>query len=206
MKASRIPLLLVVVSFASGVLGQSLEELAQKEKARRKAIKSAQTFTNDDIAKPSPSPSPQAEPSGPTGKAPRRTYQPSAPVQGGGSANVGGGVEAERPRSTEGGEPPAGDGGEAYWRARAQALHETQQKTQGSIAALEARIAELQLDRDPNPPDQLDPNRLQKRDAERLKAIEDLEKARTSLAGTQQALTDLADQARRKGAPASWVQ
>jgi hypothetical protein len=198
-------LILVSVSLAVGAWGQSLEELAQREKERRKAAKAAaKTFTNDDLAKPSPSPTPSADPAGAQGKAPRRFYQPSAPVPGGGSSN--GGAEVERAQRTEGGEPPAGDGGEAYWRARAQALHETQQKTQQSIDALEARIAQLQLDRDPNPPDQLDPNRLQKRDAERLKAIEDLEKARTSLAGTQQALTDLADQARRKGAPAAWVQ
>jgi hypothetical protein len=197
-------LILVSASLAAGAWGQSLEELAQREKERRKAAKAAKTFTNDDLAKPSPSPTTSADSGGPAGKkAPPRTYQPSASLPGGSS---GGGAEAERQRPTEGGEPPAGDGGEAYWRARAQALHDTQQKTQQSIAELEARIAQLQLDRDPNPPDQFDPNRLQKRDAERLKAIEELEKARTSLAGTQQALTDLADQARRKGAPASWVQ
>jgi exonuclease VII small subunit len=200
--------LAVVASLATVVWGQSLEELAQKEKARRKATATAKTFTNDDLAKPSPSPSPTAEPQGTPGKPERparRTYQPSAPVPSGGTAE-GGGVERQV-RRPEGSEPAADEAGsEGYWRGRAQALRETVDKMQQGIAALEARISQLQLDRDPNPPDQFDPNRLQKRDAERLKSIEELERARTSLAGAQQAVRDLADEARRKGVPASWVQ
>jgi small-conductance mechanosensitive channel len=104
------------------------------------------------------------------------------------------------------GEPSEGDAGsEAYWRGRAQALRETIDTTQKSIAAVEARIGQLALDRDPNPSDQFDPNRLQKRDAERLKLIDEVEKSKATLASQQQALADLADEARRKGAPSGWV-
>jgi hypothetical protein len=200
--------LAVVASLTAVAWSQSLEELAQKEKARRKASPAAKTFTNDDLAKPSPSPSPTDEPQGPPGKAVRRFYQPSQPAastQAGGSGE-GGGVERHVRRSDEEA-PEAGDSGsEAYWRGRAQAIHETIGKTRESIASLEARIGQLQLDRDPNPADQFDPNRLQKRDAERLKALEDVEKSKASLAASQQALDDLASEGRRKGVPASWVQ
>ncbi len=127
---------------------------------------------------------------------------PAGPI-GGGRADGEGASET----TSGGGAPSAGDvGAEDYWRGRAKALHDTIDKTQAGIAALEARIVQLQLDRDPNPPDQFDPNRLQKRDAERLKALEDVEKSKASLAASQQALDDLAGEARRKGVPASWVQ
>jgi hypothetical protein len=184
---------------------QSLDDLAKKEKARRKAAGSAKTFTNDDLSKPSPapSPSPTADGGGTSERrAPPRAYMPAGPIGGGRADGVGSSETA-----SGGGEPSAGDpGAEDSWRGRAKALHDTIDKTQQSIAALEARIAQLQLDRDPNPSDQLDPNRLQKREAERLRTLEDVEKARASLAGAQQALRDLSDEARRKGAPASWVQ
>lgn len=207
MKASGT-VLAVVASLAAVAWGQSLEELAQKEKARRKASPAARTFTNDDLAKPSPSPSPADEPQAAPGKAVRRFYQPSqpsAPAPAGGSGE-GGGLE-RHVRRPDDEAPGAGDNGsEAYWRGRAQALHDTIDKTRESIAALEARIGQLQLDRDPNPSDQFDPDRLQKRDAERMKALEEVEKSKASLAASQQALDDLSTEARRKGVPASWVQ
>lgn len=182
---------------------QSIDDLAKKEKARRKAAGSAKTFTNDDLSKPSPSPSPMADGGGGSERrAPPRGYMPAGPIGGGRADGVG-----SSETSSGGGEPSAGDpGAEDSWRGRAKALHDTIDKTQEGIAALEARIAQLQLDRDPNPPDQFDPNRLQKRDAERLKSLEEVEKAKASLAGAQQALRDLSDEARRKGVPASWAQ
>ena len=191
----------VVATLGSLAWGQSLEELAQKEKARRKAAAASRKYTNDDLAKPSPSPSPTAEGTSSDRRTPPRTYMPSGPI-GGGRAD---GIGANESPDSEGG-PSVGDAGaETYWRDRAQTLRDTMEKTQQTIATLGARIAELQLDRDPNPSDQFDPNRLQKRETERLKAIEEVEKAKAALASQQQALSDLADEARRKGVPPGWL-
>lgn len=210
----------VVLALVAAAWGQNLEELAKKEKARRKRVPDTKTFTNEDITKPSPSPSPNTDPNLipnpdgaeiPGGKPARRPYRPPATPRPEGETSR----ESTEGRANEGasanegaGEAPSTDdaGAQAYWRGRAQALHETIEKTQGSITALEARAAQLRLDRDPNPPDQFDPNRLQKREAEAQKALEDADKARVALTAAQQQLQALADEARGKGVPLAWVQ
>lgn len=211
----------MVAALAAAAWSQDLAELARKEKARRKAIPATKVFTNDDITKPSPSPSPS--PSSDPNGAPNpegldipwlrasRPYRPPAtpPPEG---ATTGGGTEgrANEGRANENGADtaPSNDdaGAQAYWQGRAKALRDTIEKTQGTIASLEARAAELRLDRDPNPPDQFDPNRLQKREVERQKALEDASKARATLAETQQAQQALIEEARSKGVPLFWVQ
>ena len=58
----------------------------------------------------------------------------------------------------------------------------------------------------PNPSDLFDPNRLQKREAERQKLIPQLEKAKTDLASARQAQADLEQEARLKHVPPGWLQ
>jgi hypothetical protein len=206
--------LAVIAALSAGAWAQSLEELAQKEKARRKRTAEAKTFTNDDLSKPSPSPSPSPGNEGQAGpgKGSRpRMYQPANEGAGRGSKESGGGQAAEGQRAKEGGSEesvPSVDeaGAQAYWRGRAQALRDATAKARETISTLEARAGQLRLDRDPNPPDQFDPNRLQKRQAELQTTLAELDKARASVNESQQQLQALEDEARLKGIPLSWVQ
>ncbi|HET8648275.1 MAG TPA: hypothetical protein VFO85_22450, partial [Vicinamibacteria bacterium] len=64
----------------------------------------------------------------------------------------------------------------------------------------------LALDRNPNPPDLLDPQRLQKREAAKAEAQRNLDAEREHLAATRTALEDLQAKARNAGVPSSWVE
>jgi hypothetical protein len=202
----------VLLAVAWSVPAQDLGEAAAKEKARRKKVAgSATVYTNEDLdkGKPSPSPSPTAAPAPPVAGAP--------PARGRPTRRVGGGVnppvttpprevnpEAETP--SEGPPAPSSAGAEVYWRGRAQELRKAASDAENRISALEARIQQLQLDRDPNSPDLMDPNRLQKRDSERLTAIDEVQRAKGTLSAAQKALADFQEEARRKGIPRSWVE
>ena len=207
----------VLIAVAQSAATQDLGEAAAKEKARRKKVAGPTTvYTNDDLDKgkpsPSPSPSPTVAPAPPTAGAP--------PARGrarraGGGANLPPPPAANRevrPETEKEGEGPSGPpapssaGAEIYWRGRAQELRKTVSDTEKQISTLEERIQQLQLDRDPNPPDLMDPNRLQKRDSERMKSIDEVEKAKANLGAAQKALADFQEEARRKGVPAAWVE
>jgi len=211
----RVWIGVVLVAVASGGVADDLGQAAAREKERRRKLAAgAQSYTNDDLEKgklaPSPTPTPTANPT------------PAAPARGrlragrraGGRAVPSPSTPAPAPegRSEGGSEAPASEsrpveaaGAEADWRGRAETLRAAASEAEKRIAALEARIAQLQLDRDPNPPDQFDPNRLQKREAERGKALEELTAGRAGLAAARQALEGLREEARRKNVPAGWV-
>jgi hypothetical protein len=206
----------VLLAVAWSAPAQDLGEAAAKEKARRKKVAgSATVYTNEDLDKgkpsPSPSPSPTVAPAPPAAGAPAARGRPTR--------RVGGGVYTPPPVTTpprdvnpeaetpgEGPPAPSSAGAETYWRGRAQELRKAVSDTEKRISALEARIQQLQLDRDPNPSDLMDPNRLQKRDSERLKAIDEVETAKGTLSAAQKALVDFQEDARRKGIPRSWVE
>jgi hypothetical protein len=92
------------------------------------------------------------------------------------------------------------------WRTAARQRWSALRSAQQRIKDLEARIQELTLDRDPNPPDLLDPTRLQKRESAKAEALKELEATRGQVEEAQQRLDDL--QARAKGAnvPLSWIE
>jgi hypothetical protein len=96
---------------------------------------------------------------------------------------------------------------EAAWRSMAREAYGSVRGTEAHIRELEARIQDLLLgDRDPNPPDLLDPSRLQKREAARADAMKQLDEARARLAADHKAVEDLQERARTAGVPQSWVE
>ena len=92
------------------------------------------------------------------------------------------------------------------WRARADAARTVIKAAEASVGEIQARINTLAQDIEPNPADALDPNRLQKREAEKQKATEELNQAREALAGAKKAYQDLEAEAQRKGVPLGWLE
>ncbi len=209
--------LIVIVALAAAAaavgVAQSLEELAQKEKARRKHASGAKTFTNDDLSKPSPSPSPEAEADPKAGRAVRRRiYQPSAGAVGGTPTETTEGQRTEGRRANEGGseEPPSVDdaGAEAYWRDRMKAAEAAVRAAQKEVGQAQGKI---DLSRkgvgQPLPIDgtqQLPLNPMLK-PPDLVEAEAELAAAKTNLAAAQKALEDLREEARRKGALPGWL-
>ncbi|MCM2256440.1 MAG: hypothetical protein NDJ94_12305 [Vicinamibacteria bacterium] len=162
----------------------SLAEAARREKERRKAQKkdgaAATTFTDEDL------------------KADR---EGSGTV----SSPAAAGTRAARP----GAAPPAAGGGEAEgkaWFNRAETLRKSIAAAEERIPKHEQRIAELRNDNAPNPDDLLDPNRLQKREAEIHRLLAEIEAAQAEVVRLKQALSDLEDEARAKGIPPGWLE
>ncbi len=177
----------------------SLAELAAREKARRKAAKKAnpetRTFTEEDLesAKGEGVSTPGAEqtPAVQTRPMPQLTTAPQERRSGGE-----GGDGGEEGGDGERGERGSDRGG---WAQRAAALRERIGAAEAKVPALERQIEELRLDNNPNAPDLLDPNRLQKRAA----AIEDLrrqvEAARAEAEQLRREYAELEEAARRAG-------
>lgn len=167
--------------FTAGVVSaQSLAELAAKEKERRKHLSGTnKVYTNDDLERIS------------AGEAhPAATPAPRGSRSGADDASS---------------ESDARKRQEAFWRADLGRARGKVRAAEARVADLEARIADLSEDRRPSPPDLLDPSRLQKREAEKRKAIGQLEEAREALADARKALDALLEEARRKGVPPGWL-
>lgn len=92
------------------------------------------------------------------------------------------------------------------WRSRAEAARGAVLAAEERIRETQARIDALTLDAQPNPDDILDPNRVQKREAERQKALKDLATAKEELAAAKKAYEDLEREARGQHVPPGWLE
>jgi hypothetical protein len=99
--------------------------------------------------------------------------------------------------------PPATLDPAQRWRRDAKARRDAIAREEAKVAAIQARIDALLLDRDPT--NVGDPNRLQTLEAERAKAQQELEAATDELAKARQALEDLEEEARKAGVPPGWL-
>jgi hypothetical protein len=90
-----------------------------------------------------------------------------------------------------------------YWRERGRQRRAAVENAEGTVRDLEARIAELRTDRGVT--NVMDPNREQTRQAQIAQTQADLEQAKGELERARQAMTDLEDEARRKGIPPGWI-
>ncbi len=212
----QLTIALLAASLSGPVFGQGLGDAAAREKERRARLKQkgpVKTYTDEDLEKQKHqgTSGTAATSSGTEGSSTDSGAAPSEPETGRGRSR--GESEGPRRRSHDesetgraaGAEPGSSDVS-SDWEDRAQGIRDQITAAQKRIAALEARIAELQLDANPNSPDLLDPNRLQKREAEKAQAISDLEKAKAALAQAQADRQKLEDDARRSGVPARRIQ
>jgi hypothetical protein len=195
----RISLAFALLAFGTLAVSQDLGEAAAKEKERRKKLPaSGKSYTGEDLeqGRPAPSPTPKAAP-------PSSALAPTAASRGRvrrTPATASAPREERSETETEQSEPTSATnvGGETQWRDRADRLRKEISDAEKRIADLDARIKQLALDRDPSPPDLLDPNRLQKREAERMKSVTEVEALRARIETARKALDDLREEARKK--------
>jgi hypothetical protein len=89
------------------------------------------------------------------------------------------------------------------WRRDGKQRREAVTRAEAKVAAIQARIDALMLDL--NPTNVGDPNRLQTIEAEKAKALADLETAKEELAQARQGVEDLEEEARKAGVPPGWL-
>ena len=170
-----VRLTLLVTALASPLAAQSLGEVAARTNKERKGAP-AKVYTNDDLDAARSAPEGQGNVSTPgTAAAPSGPAPAPAPTMD----------PAQR------------------WRRDAKARRDAIARSETKVAAIQARIDSLLLDL--NPTNVGDPNRLQNLEAEKAKALSDLEVAKAELAQARQALEDLEEDARKNGIPPGWL-
>lgn len=191
----RLALAALLLAVAPALLGQSLAEVADKNKAKKKDPK-AKTFTNDDLdkihaAQPTPSPTPKGA-------------KPTKPFVSNWAES-----EGVLPGDSDGQEqvaPPTGEASsEPYWRKRFEEARDKIKEAEKRASDLQARYTALASDMNPNPADIGDPMRVFNLDEKKRQTLQELEQAKADVAAAKRALEDLQDQARRKAVPPGWV-
>lgn len=173
---------------------QAKQDKAKEDKDRPKPGP-AKVYTDEDLKKARENPSSHVTVLG----------SPDAPPPSSTSTEAQPSAEARPSAESSGGasDQPAD---EATWKVLAKERWQALRGAEKRIRELEARIQDLMLDRNPNPSDLLDPNRMQKREAAKAEAQQQLEETRGQLAAAQQELEALQTKARNAGVPQSWIE
>jgi len=176
----------LVVGIASAADAQSLAELARREEARRKAIKTpAKVYTNEDV-RGGNVPSPPAPPPASDSLA--------APAATAAVADDQTPADAADERDTP-------ERGEAYWRKRLQAQRDALARAELFAEALQSRINALSADfvaRD-------DPAQRAVIATDRQKALAELDRVKQEIAQFTKDIAATHDEARRAGVPPGWL-
>lgn len=182
----------------SPALAQSLGEVALKEEARRKTVKTAgKVYTNGDLKKepdatPPASPAPGTSPAAPTPPAPASTPPSGSQAQPQGSGQV-----REQPASPQ----PDRKKDEAYWRGRITEARQNLSRAEVVRDALQSRINALTTDfvaRD-------DPAERRVIEMDRAKALAELDRVTQEIAQFKKGIAGIEEEARRAGVPPGWL-
>jgi len=175
-----LPLLVIGVIFAqalNGAAAQSLGEVARREEARRKAVKSPGKTYTDGSLRPEPAASGAPTP------APAASTTPATPAT------------PEKPEANQAKKD------EAYWKQRVAAERDALSRAQIFAESLQSRINALTNDfsaRD-------DPFQRNQIAADRQKSLAELERVRKEITTHNKAIADIQEEARKAGVPAGWV-
>lgn len=201
MKRVLFLVLLIGLAVSGTAAAQSLAAIAQKEEARRKAIKKpSRVYTNQDVT-PSGRPGPaSAVDTGTPGTAQAGAQGAAPEAAGRQPAEQAGAAE-----STEAGEEKTDEElraeDEARWRDRMRDARAALERNQIFEQALQSRINALWADftaRD-------DPAQRAAIEAERRKAITQLDRVKAEIVEQQKAIADIEEEARRAGVPPGWL-
>jgi hypothetical protein len=201
---AALPVVALAFNSPDGVSAQ-----AEKDKDKKKGTK---VYTDEDlknakgnvtVLKASPDPKATPDPNAAAGQG----AQGEAGHESAGSAGEGGGEGRTGSGAETGSTTSSGDANrdESSWRDLARQRWQTLRDAEASIARIQSEIDDLVLDRNPNPPDLLDPDRLQKREARKVQLMEQLEAARQNLVMAQEALDELRRRANLAHVPPSWL-
>jgi len=178
-----LPVLVIAAIFfahaLSGAAAQSLGEVAKREEARRKAVKTPGKVYTDDSLHHEPAPAIPPAPAAAAG-APDKT------------------VAADKPADKAGDEPKKN---ETYWKQRVAAERDALSRAQIFAESLQSRINALTNDfsaRD-------DPFQRSQIAADRQKSLAELERVRKEIETHTKAIGDIQEEARKAGVPAGWV-
>jgi len=182
MKLSAPLLAGVLVTLAVPAFAQSLGELAQREKERRKTTPpAAKTYTNSDLKQVPP-------PSGTPGK------PADEPAKAGDA-------KKPEPEKVEASKTPEPAKDESYWRGRIMAAREDVRRNEAFKEALQTRINALTADfsaRD-------DPYQRAKVADDRQKALAEMARVSADIEKTTKQIAEIEDEARRAGVPPGWL-
>jgi hypothetical protein len=170
-----VSLALLLAAAAAPAIPQSLGEVAERTNKQRKGTP-AKVYTNDDLSE--------------AHSGPEKLAAPVSAAPAGSAASA-----APAPAPTM---DPA-----QRWRRDAKARRDAITRGEARVAAIQARLDALLIDRDPT--NVGDPNRLQTVEAERAKGMQELETAKAELAKARQDLEDLEEEARKSGVPPGWL-
>lgn len=184
--------LVFCVMVAVPAAAQSLGDVARKEAARRKSIAApARVYTNETLGLGVPA-SPQPATPTPAGALPAA---PSvAAAQGTPAAQA-------APSAVEAEKPGKGALTEAEWRARVADAREGLTRAEVLRDALQSRVNALATDfinRD-------DPAQRDAIQADRQRALAELDRAGRDIKARQKAVADIQEEARRAGVPPGWL-
>jgi hypothetical protein len=171
---------------------QSLADIAAREDARRKKIhKPSPVYTNKDV-KPSDRPAPSPGSAG---------AETPAPAEGGDAPPASAGDDPPAEGEPPAGEEPDREQQEQQWRTRMTEARAALERNQMFAEALQSRVNALWADftaRD-------DPAQRSVVDAERKKALAQLDRVKAEIVTQTKAIADIEEEARRAGIPPGWL-
>ena len=171
----------LAAALAAPASAQSLGELAKKEEARRKAIKSSGKVLTGDSIRSVPGPAPSAP-------------APSAAPAAGAAGTASTAPEKPKPEVDRKAQ-------ELAWRQKIQAARDALQRSQMFAEALQSRINGLTTDftaRD-------DPAQRAVVANDRQKALAELDRVKNDITQQAKAIADIQEEARRAGVPPGWL-
>jgi hypothetical protein len=189
--ASRVALIALCGLLPAALSAQSLGDVAAKEQKKKEGQKPkpVKVYTDEDLKKAR-----ESDKSSVTILGATPDSESSESSAGETRKAIAEDVQDDAPKKRE------------RWRERADGARAEIKAAEASVTQIQARINALAQDTEPNPTDALDPNRLQKREAEKQKATQDLNQAKEALAGAKKAYEDLEAEARRNGVPLGWLE
>lgn len=183
--------LLAALLAAPGFSGaQSLAEIARREEARRKALKSeAKVFTNRDLGgRGEPAPTSTAATPPAAGQPGAQTPAAAQPAPA-----------AQTPPPAPKPEDPKKD--EKYWRQRITEAQDKLARNQLLLEALQTRVNSLSTDfvnRD-------DPAQRAVISQDRQKTLAEMDRMNKDIEGLKKEIADIQEEARKAGVPPGWI-
>jgi len=169
------------------VSAQSLGDVAKREEARRKQVKTpAKVYTNDDLRGDTAAPAPAARDVQTPSASGTQPAAPAADAQSKGTDKA----DGDDPKKTEG-----------YWKDRLAKARGELDRAKTFAEALQSRINALTTD----VAARSDPAQRAQIGNDRQKALAELDRVKKEIEASTKAISDIQEEGRKAGVPAGWV-